>query len=88
MDTTTPAIAAASSLEDDYIPQPCPHLSDEAAAQILDFLYDLVVDFESAYTAQILRHRHAEAMDYCDSPATSLDCQPIRGPSSSVLMLI
>ena len=46
---------------DDYIPHPRPRLSDEAAAQLLDFLYDLVADFESAYAGQLLRHRQAEA---------------------------
>ena len=45
---------------DDYIPQPRPGLSDEAAAHVLDFLYDLVADFESAYAGQIMRHRQAE----------------------------
>ena len=48
-------------MDDDTIPQPRPRLSDDAAAQLLDFLYDLVADFESAYAGQILRHRHAEA---------------------------
>ena len=51
---------------DDYIPQPRPRLSDEAAAQVLDFLYDLIADFESAYAAQILRHRRAQAQDQRD----------------------
>ena len=36
-------------MTDDYIPQPRPELSDEAAALVLDFLYDLITDFESAY---------------------------------------
>lgn len=51
---------------DDYLPQPRPRLSDEAAGQVLDFLYDLIADFESAYAAQILRHRHAQAQDQRD----------------------
>lgn len=46
---------------DDYIPQPRPRLTDEAAAQVLDFLYEFIADFESAYAAQILRHRRAQA---------------------------
>ena len=45
----------------DDIPQPRPRLTDEAATQMLDFLYDLVADFESAYAGQILRYRQAEA---------------------------
>ena len=53
-------------MDDDYIPQPRPRLSDEAAAHFLDFLYELVANFESAYTGQILRHRHEKAKDYCD----------------------
>ena len=48
-------------MDDDYIPQPRFRLTDEAAAQVLDFLYDLVADFESAYAGQILRHRQAAA---------------------------
>jgi len=44
---------------DDYIPQPRPALSDEAAAQLLDFLYDRIADFKSAYLVQIQRHRRA-----------------------------
>ena len=51
---------------DDYIPQPRPRLCDQAASQILDFLYDLIAGFESAYAAPILRHRHARAQDYRD----------------------
>ena len=38
---------------DDTIPQPRPRLTDEAAAQVLDFLYEFIADFESAYAAQI-----------------------------------
>ena len=48
-------------MDNDSIPQPRPRLTDEAATQVLDFLYDLVADFESAYAGQILRHRQAEA---------------------------
>jgi len=39
-------------MTDDYIPQPRPQLSDEAAALLLDFLYDLITDFESATQAR------------------------------------
>ena len=52
------------TMTDDYIPQPRPQLSDEAAALLLDFLYDLITDFESAYASQIRRHHQAEAADY------------------------
>jgi hypothetical protein len=34
-------------------------LSDEAAAQIADFLTDLALHFESSYLSQIRRHHHA-----------------------------
>ena len=33
-----------------------PDLSDEAASQMLDFLYDVTAAFESQYLAQIIRH--------------------------------
>lgn len=51
---------------DDYIPQPRPRLTDEAAAQVLDFLYEFIADFESAYAARILRHRRAQAENLRD----------------------
>ena len=51
---------------DDYIPQPRPGLTDQAASQVLDFLYDLIADFESAYAAQILWHRQVQAQNYRD----------------------
>jgi hypothetical protein len=41
----------------DAIPQPRPRLSDEAAAQMADFLYQFIGDFESAYLVQICRYR-------------------------------
>lgn len=41
----------------DAIPQPRPRLSDEAAAHMADFLYQLIGDFESAYLTQICRYR-------------------------------
>jgi hypothetical protein len=42
-------------------PGPClwlakPELSDEAAAQLLDFLYELVTGFENAYFDQLHRY--------------------------------
>ena len=48
----------------DYIPQPRPELSDEAAAMVLDFLYGLITDFESAYAHQIRRHHQALGDDH------------------------
>ena len=42
-------------MSDDLIAQPRPVLTDEAAATILDFLHDLVADFESAYYVQLRR---------------------------------
>jgi hypothetical protein len=44
----------------DHLPQPRPPLTDQAAAEILDFLYELVSDFESAYYAKIRRYRQRE----------------------------
>lgn len=49
----------ADTMSDDLIAQPRPVLTDEAAATILDFLYDLVADFESAYYVQLRRHESA-----------------------------
>lgn len=54
---------------DDIIPQPRPRLTDEAAAQMLDFLYEFIADFESAYAAQILRHRRDQAPHRLDRSA-------------------
>ena len=65
---------------DDYIPQPRPRLSDEAAAQVLDFLYDLVADFESAYAGQILRHRNVEAEQQRDLRQLTLFADPNGDP--------
>lgn len=56
---------------DDTIPQPRPRLTDEAATQVLDFLYEFIADFESAYAAQILRYRREQAshrLDYSTPP--------------------
>ena len=65
---------------DDYIPQPRSRLSDEAATQVLDFLYDLIADFESAYAGQILRHRQAEARCYRDLRQQALFDEPDLDP--------
>jgi hypothetical protein len=47
-------------MRDDHIPQPRPPLTDQAAAEILDFLYELIADFEAAYYAKIRRHRRTQ----------------------------
>ena len=65
---------------DDYIPQPRSRLSDEAATQVLDFLYDLIADFESAYAGQILRHRQAEADEQRDLRQLTLFADPNGDP--------
>ena len=54
---------------DDTIPQPRPRLTDEAATQVLDFLYEFIADFESAYAAQIMRHRRVQAQHFLDRSA-------------------
>jgi hypothetical protein len=60
-------------VHDDYIPQPRPRLSDEAAAQVLDFLYDFIADFESAYYVQLQRNCRdrdaARNLDHAPTPA-------------------
>uniref|UniRef100_E6QVI3 Uncharacterized protein n=1 Tax=mine drainage metagenome TaxID=410659 RepID=E6QVI3_9ZZZZ len=40
------------------LPSNLPHLSDEAAVEVLDFLHELVCRFEAHYCGQI--HRHYE----------------------------
>lgn len=45
---------------DDHIPQPRPPLTDQAAAEILDFLHELIADVEAAYYANIRRHRRKQ----------------------------
>jgi hypothetical protein len=37
-----------------------PELSDEAASQLLDLLYELTAALENHYTAQLRRHHHAD----------------------------
>lgn len=39
-------------------------LSDESAALILDFLYEVIRAFESRYFVQIRRHHHDRAAGY------------------------
>lgn len=48
-------------MTDDYVPQPRPPLTDATAAAILDFLYDFIADFETAYYTQLRRHYRAIA---------------------------
>jgi hypothetical protein len=38
------------------LPSDLPHLSDEAAVEVLDFLHELVFRFEAHYCGQIHRH--------------------------------
>jgi hypothetical protein len=52
----------------DYIAQPRPPLSDEAASEILDFLYDFITDFECAYADQIRRHYQNCTPDHTIDP--------------------
>jgi len=60
-------------MNDDYIPQPRPPLCDRAAAELLDFLYDLVTDFESAYAAQIRRYHDQLRSQRWINPAIPAD---------------
>ena len=62
----------------DTIGQQRPRLSDEAAAQMADFLYQLVSDFESAYLVQICRYRRrtrveSDRPDYPDPQMSLFD---------------
>jgi hypothetical protein len=50
-----------------------PELSDQAAAQLLDFLYELVTGFENAYFDQLHRY-YATA----ESPADNLPPDQLR----------
>lgn len=47
-------------MPDDYPPLIAlpTELSDEAAAKLLEFLYELTTALESQYTAQLLRYNH------------------------------
>ena len=70
----------AEPMTNDYIPQPRPELSDQAAALVLDFLYHLVTDFESAYAHQIRRHHQAEAADHPVHPPLPVFTDPDADP--------
>jgi len=43
---------------------PKPELSDETAAQLLDFLYELTTAFENAYYDQL--HRHYASLNHSE----------------------
>ncbi len=43
-----------------------PELSDEAAAQMLDFLYELVTAFENYYGPQLRRYHEPEPLPQYD----------------------
>ena len=73
-------VPCGETMTNDYIPQPRPELSDEAAALVLDFLYDLVTDFESAYAHQIRRHHQAEAADHPVNPPLPVVTDPDADP--------
>ena len=67
-------------MDDIYSGQPRYELSDEAAAEILDLLYEFIADFESAYAHQIRRHRQAEARCYRDLRQQALFDEPDLDP--------
>jgi hypothetical protein len=46
-----------------------PELSDEAAAQLLDFLYELVTGFENAYFDQLHRYYATDESSADNLPA-------------------
>ena len=57
------------SMNDDDLPQPRPQLCDEAAVEILEFLYYFVEVFENAYADQIRRHyQDLASVRPCDLP--------------------
>jgi hypothetical protein len=53
-------------------------LSDEAAAQLLDFLYQLAEALERHYAGQLLRYAHRH--DDCDQQLDPLDTAPADPP--------
>ena len=55
-----------------------PELSDESAAQVLDFLYELVTSFENAYFGQL--HRYYYDDDNSETPAQDLCPQQSLNP--------
>jgi len=56
-----------------------PELSDEAAAQLLDFLYDLLTAFENAYFDQLHRH-YANCESSAESAPSSPHIEPDKDP--------
>jgi hypothetical protein len=57
-------------MTNDYIRQPRPPLSDEAAIEILEFLYAFITDLESAYGEQIRRHYAHHAPRHTPDPVS------------------
>ena len=56
-----------------------PELSDEAAAQVLDFLYDLLTAFENTYFDQLHRH-YANDESPTESPRSAPHIDPDKDP--------
>ncbi len=56
-----------------------PELSDEAAAQLLDFFYDLLTEFENAYFDQLHRH-YANRESPTESPRSAPHIDPDKDP--------
>lgn len=54
------------------------HLSDESAAEILDFLYHLTATFESRYFAQIRRYDDNLRADMMSTKTNQRDLAPDR----------
>ena len=50
-----------------------PELSDETAAQILDFLYELITGFENAYYDQLQRYARFDHSEHQQPPTEPLD---------------
>lgn len=51
-------------------------LADEAAAQLLDFLYQLTEALERHYTGQLLRYAHDRSPSTPPDPTDSLQNDP------------
>ena len=56
-----------------------PELSDETAAQLLDFLYDLLTAFENAYFDQLHRY-YATRESAAESPPSPPHIDPDQDP--------
>jgi len=52
---------------------PKPQLSDEAAVELLDFLYELTTAFENAYYDQLHRYYAFDHSEHHQSPTEPLD---------------